>query len=262
MRKLYFVFIAFFTVIAVLGAVPGTAMAMEKVRIGTEGAYPPFNFIDKDGALQGFDIDIAKALCGEMGVQCDFVLQDWDGLIPGLLAKKFDCIIASMSITEERQKKVDFTDKYYMTPSRFVARKGAGFDISKAGLKGKTVGVQRATTSANFLRDNYGDTVKIKAYATQDEVNMDLVAGRIDLAIADSIVLQTGFLDTEAGKDFELVGPSFADQKWFGEGIGIAIRKGESELREMFNKAIKEIRANGTYHKISAKYFDFDVYGD
>lgn len=112
------------------------------------------------------------------------------------------------------------------------------------------------------MRDNFGDTVEVKSYATQDEVNMDLAAGRIDLVIADSVVLQGGFLDTEAGKGFAFVGPSFADKQWFGEGIGIAIRKGEADLQEMFNQAIQGIRANGSYQKINAKYFDFDVYGD
>jgi arginine/ornithine transport system substrate-binding protein len=255
-------FIVVFVLVAALIAGNATAKDWKTIRIGTEGAYPPFNFIDKAGKVQGFDIDIANALCKTMGSQCTFVVQDWDGLIPGLLAKKYDCIIASMSITEERKQKVDFTVKYYMTPAKFVAKKGAGIEISKEGLKGKTVGVQRATVAENFLRDNFGDTVKIKSYATQDEVNMDLTSGRIDMVIADSVVLLGGLLETEAGKDFEFVGPGFADKKWFGEGIGIAVRKENSSLRDMFNKAIKEIRANGTYQKINAKYFDFDVYGD
>jgi arginine/ornithine transport system substrate-binding protein len=231
------------------------------LRIGTEGAYPPFNYVDKDGKVKGFDIDIAKALCKESGMECQFVLQDWDGLIPGLIAKKFDAIVASMSITDERKQKVDFTHKYYQTPARFIARKGSGIVISKEGLKGKTVGVQRATIHENFIRDMFGDTVNIKAYATQDEANMDLVAGRLDLIIADATVLLTGFLNTPAGKDFEFVGPGYTDKKWFGEGVGIAIRKGDDALRQKLNKAIDAIRANGVYQKINAKYFNFDVYG-
>ena len=259
MRKLL-IFVLAFVLIFMVGT--ATAKDWKTVRIGTEGAYPPFNFVDKNGQLQGFDVDIAKALCKVMAVECKFVVQDWDGIIPGLLAKKYDCIIASMSITEERKKKVDFTDKYYMTPAKFVAKKGAGIEISKKGLKGKTVGVQRATVHENFVRDKFGDTVKIKSYATQDEANMDLVSGRVNVVIADSVVLLGGFLETDAGKDFEFVGPAFSDKKWFGEGIGIAVRKGEGDLLEMINKAIKEIRAKGTYQKINAKYFDFDVYGD
>jgi arginine/ornithine transport system substrate-binding protein len=237
------------------------ADAKKKLRIGTEGAYPPFNLVDKKGQVQGFDIDIAKALCKEMGMECEFKVQDWDGLIPGLLAKKFDAIVASMSITDERKQKVDFTNKYYQTPARFVAKKGAGIAVSKEGLKGKTVGVQRATIHENFVRDMFGDAVTIKAYATQDEANMDLVAGRLNLVIADATVLLGGFLNTDAGKGFEFVGPSYVDKKWFGDGVGIAVRKGDNELRQKLNKAIDTIRANGVYQKINAKYFDFDVYG-
>ncbi|MFP4037609.1 MAG: ABC transporter substrate-binding protein [Desulfobacteraceae bacterium] len=251
-------------VVVLAGALAGPAAAgdWDKVRIGTEGAYPPFNYVDKKGELKGFDIDIARALCEEMGVEYEFVIQDWDGIIPGLLAKKYDAIIASMSITEERKAKVDFTDKYYQTPARFVAEKGAGIDVSKEGLKGKKVGVQRATIHENFLRDRFGDVVDIKSYATQDEANMDLVAGRVDLVIADATVLLGGFLETDAGKDYEFIGPGFTDEEWFGEGIGIAIRKEDDDLRKMFNQAIKKIREKGIYQEINAKYFDFDVYGD
>jgi arginine/ornithine transport system substrate-binding protein len=259
--KVFFVCLIMIALAAFIAG-PVSAGDWEKVRIGTEGAYPPFNFLDKQGNLQGFDVDISKALCKEMGVECEFVVQDWDGLIPGLLAKKYDAIIASMSITEERKQKVDFTQKYYLTPARFVAKKGAGLEITKKGLKGKTVGVQRATIHENFLRDNFSESMKIKSYATQDEANMDLVAGRVDLVIADATVLLGGFLETDAGADFEFVGPGYTDEKWFGEGIGIAVRKGDDDLREMFNKAIKAIRANGEYQKINANYFDFDVYGD
>ncbi len=250
--------------VLLIGCAAGTSWAADakKIRIGTEGAYPPFNFIDPNGQVQGFDIDIANALCAAAGAECAFVTQDWDGLIPGLLAKKYDAIIASMSITDERKEKVDFTKKYYQTPARFVTKKGAGITIDKEGLKGKTVGVQRATVSENFIRDKFGDTFDIKSYATQDEANMDLTSGRLDLVFADSVVLLEGFLNTDAGKDYEFVGPSYTDRKHFGEGIGIAVRKGEDELVKTLNDAIDKIRADGTYKKINDKYFDFDVYGE
>lgn len=249
------------TLVLALTLSVGSAFAAN-IRIGTEGAYPPFNMVDKNGDLKGFDIDISEALCKAAGLEYELVVQDWDGLIPGLLAKKYDAIIASMSITEERKQKVAFTDKYYLTPAKFVAAKGAGIEISKDGLKGKTVGVQRATTHENFVRDNYGDSVTIKSYATQDEANMDLVSGRVDLVIADSVVLLEGFINTDSGKGFEFVGPGFTDAKWFGEGIGIAVRKQDKDLLDTLNKAIKTIRENGEYKKINDKYFDFDVYGD
>ena len=246
-------------------AIAWTATAAEaqtrKIRLGTEGAYPPFNFVDKAGALQGFDIDIGNALCRAMEAECEWTTQEWDGIIPGLLARKYDAIVASMSITEERRKKVDFTNKYYVTPARFVRKRGSGIEIDAAGLAGRTVGVQRATVSENFLRDNYGDLVDIKAYGTQDEANLDFIAGRVDLVIADSVVLLEGLLNTDAGRDAEFVGPDFTDSKWFGDGIGIAVRKGEDELLGMLNDAIDRIRADGTYAEINARYFDFDLYG-
>jgi arginine/ornithine transport system substrate-binding protein len=237
------------------------AKEWKEVRIGVEGAYPPFSYVDSSGKLQGFDIDIAEALCDAMKVKCTLVTQDWDGIIPALMARKYDAIIASMSITPERKEKVAFTNKYYQTPAKFVARKGANIEISKEGLKGKTVGVQRATIHDSYLTDNYGDVVNIKRYGTQDEAYLDMASGRIDLLLADSVALQDGFLKTEAGKDFEFVGPDLIEPRWFGEGMGIALRKGDDELREMFNKAIDTIRADGTYKKIQDKYFDFNVYG-
>jgi ABC-type amino acid transport substrate-binding protein len=167
-----------------------------------------------------------------------------------------------MSITEERLQKVNFTKKYYLTPAKFIARKGSNFEITPEGLKGKTVGVQRGTIHENFVRDKFGKTMDIKSYATQDEANMDLASGRVDLVIADTVVLSDGFLNKKEGKDFEFVGPGFTDKKWFGEGIGIAIRKEDKELLDLMNKAIDTIRANGEYQRINAKYFDFDVYGD
>jgi len=236
------------------------AQDKRKVKIGTEGAYPPFNSIDPSGELVGFDIDIAKALCGAADLECEFVVQDWDGIIPGLIAKKYDAIVASMSITDKRREVVDFTDKYYNTPAKFIAAKGADFDISPEGLAGKAVGVQRATIHEDFLRGEFPE-VDVRAYATQDEANADLVSGRLDLVMADSVALLEGFLNTEEGKDFEFVGPDYSDPKYHGEGAGIAIRKGEDDLRALFNEAIDQIRADGTYQAINEKYFEFDVYG-
>lgn len=245
-----------------VGAGSLSAKEWKKVRIGVEGAYPPFSSVTPDGKLVGFDIDVAYALCDSMGAECTLVQQDWDGIIPALLARKYDAIIASMSITEERKKKVAFTNKYYHTPAKFARKKGSGIEISKAGLKGKTVGVQRATTHDNFVTAEFGDEVEVKRYATQDEAYLDAVAGRLDLLLADSVAMNDGFLSTDNGKDWEFVGPAFNDPKYFGDGSGIAIRKGDTDLVEKFNKAIAAIRADGTYQRINDKYFDFDVYGD
>jgi arginine/ornithine transport system substrate-binding protein len=252
---------AVFVAALAIGAAQAEAKDWTKVRIGVEGAYPPFSEVTPDGKLVGFDIDIANALCEEMKVECELITQDWDGIIPALQARKYDAIIASMSITEERKQKVDFTNKYYNTPAKFVRKKGSDIEITKEGLKGKTVGVQRATIHDNFVTEVYGDTVEVKRYGTQDEAYLDMVAGRLDLLLADSVAMKGGFLDTEQGKDYEFVGPDFSDPKYFGEGAGIAVRKGEDDLRQMLNQAIDSIRANGTYKAIQDKYFDFDVYG-
>ena len=241
-------------------AMGATAQAGEKLRIGVEGAYPPFSWKEPDGSLKGFDIEIARALCAEMKRDCELIEQDWDGIIPALLAKKYDAIVASMSITEERKKKVDFTSKYYNTPAKFVAPKNAGFDATPAGLKGKTVGVQRGTIHQCYMEKKFPDT-ELRLYATQEEVFLDLASGRIDAQISDSIQALEGFLGTEDGKSFAFLGGDQFDLECHGEGAGIAVRKGDEDLRSSFNAAIKAIRKDGTYSKINSKYFDFDIYG-
>jgi len=237
-----------------------SANEWNKIRIGVEGAYPPFSWVEKDGTLKGFDIDIAMALCEEIGAECVLVPQDWDGIIPALLARKYDAIIASMSITEERKKKVAFSEKYYNTPAKFARKKGSGITISKSGMKGKKVGVQRATTHDNFITAEFGDSVEIKRYGTQDEAYLDAISGRVDLLLADSIAMEDGFLKTDKGKGWEFVGPGYSDPKYFGVGAGIAVRKSDGELAKLFSLAIKVIRSNGVYHRINGKYFAFDVY--
>ena len=231
-----------------------------KIRVGVEGAYPPFSWVEPNGTLKGFDIEIAMALCKEIGAECVLVTQDWDGIIPALLARKYDAIIASMSITEERKKKVAFSEKYYNTPAKFARKKGSVITISKAGLKGRSVGVQRATIHDNFITGEFGNDVEIKRYGTQDEAYLDALAGRVDLLLADSIAMEAGFLKTDNGKGWEFVGKGYSDPKYFGDGAGVALRKGNSDLAKLFNKAIKSIRANGVYKRINDKYFPFDVY--
>src|SRR5690554_2372912 len=215
---------------AAFGFAAVSASAEEHVvRIGTEGAYPPFNYIDAEGNLVGFDIDVANALCGAAGFERELVVQDWDGIIPGLLARRYDAIIASMSTTEERKEVVDCTEKYYATPAKFVKADDRDLDIpddiSEANdtRSGMAIGVQRATVHENFLRDNFGDA-DIRVYATQDEANLDLVNGRVDLVMADSVVLLEGFLETEEGEGYSFVGPDYIEEQWHGEGIGIAVR--------------------------------------
>ena len=189
---------------------PLTALAGKTIKVATEGAYPPFNFVDATGALQGFDVDIAKALCTKMQVTCEISEQDWDGMIPGLLAKKYDAIIASMSITEERKQKIDFTDKYYNTPAVIVAAAnspitlGADGNPDPASMKGQKIGVQRATIHANFARD-ISRSSEIVVYDTADNANLDLTAGRLDARMDDILVLQDQVVKPDGDK-YKIVG--------------------------------------------------------
>ena len=231
-----------------------SATAGDKIRIATEGAYAPFNMVDASGALIGFDVEIANALCAQMKADCEVVAQDWDGIIPGLRARKYDAIIASMSITEERLRVVDFSEKYYSNVLAFVTPKGSTVETSKAGLKGLTVGAQRATIAGQYLEDNLSDTVNIKLYDTQDNAYLDLASGRLDVLLSDKFPAYD-WLKTEDGQKFAFNGSDID----INDQIGIAVRKGDA-LKDKFSAAIKAIVADGTYGKINEKYFPFSIY--
>jgi len=230
------------------------------LRVAAEAAYPPFSALGSDGKLKGFDIDIANAVCAKLGVSCVFVQTEFDAMIPALRAKKFDVIVASMSITPERLKAVDFSDKYYNTPARIAARADAPFDGTPASLAGRKVGVQRTTIHDRYATANFKGA-QIVRYSKQDEVFLDLISGRIDATLADSVAINEGLLKTPAGKPFALRGPLYDDPAVFGVGVGIAMRKGDTALRLAVNQALATIRADGTYKKINDRYFDFDLYG-
>jgi polar amino acid transport system substrate-binding protein len=245
---------------AIVAFTAGLAGAQDVIRIGTEGAYPPFNNLEADGSLVGFDIDIAKALCEEMKAECEFVTQDWDGMIPALLAGKFDAIIASMSITEERKEVIDFTGKYYNTPPAIaVPIESELKGVTAEDLAGVRMGAQSATTHSNYAEEKFPDA-ELQLYPTPDEYKLDLASGRIDAAIDDVVVLSE-WLKTEDGACCRIVGVLPIDPVINGEGAGVGIRKGEDELKAKFNAAIDAIRANGKYDEINKKYFEFDVYG-
>ncbi|MFT6914616.1 MAG: lysine-arginine-ornithine-binding protein [Motiliproteus sp.] len=233
----------------------GMALAQDKIRFATEGAWAPFNFIDSSGTAKGFDVDIANALCARMDADCSMQTQDWDGLIPALKVKKFDAIIASMSITAERAEQVDFTDRYYSGGLRFVAAKGEVFDTSKAGLKGKVIGAQRATVAGLYLEDQLAGVVEMKLYDNNDNVYLDLKSGRLDGALSDELPTYD-WLKSDAAQGFEYKGEAFAKD----DKIAIAVRKGDDKLRKQLNKALAEIIADGTYAKINAQYFPFSIY--
>jgi polar amino acid transport system substrate-binding protein/arginine/ornithine transport system substrate-binding protein len=239
-------------------AVAASASAQPaSLRIATEGTYPPWSFKDAQGSLQGWDVDIANALCEKMKVKCEIVAQDWDGIIPGLMARKFDMIVASMAITEQRRQRVDFSDRYKETISRFIAKKGTPDDVSPAALKGKTIGVQRGSIQASYLTQNYKES-EIKFYDTPQAVELDLVAGRVDYAMGNMVTYFVGFLKTPASANFGFVGPELKGGL-LGDGNGIAVRKGDAETLRRVNAALAAIRADGTYDRITAKYFPFKL---
>lgn len=244
--------------IAALSLFAGSAMAQDKIVIGTEGAYPPFNVLEADGKLTGFDIDIAKALCEQMKAECTFVTNDWDGIIPALQAKKFDAIVASMSITPERLEKVDFSEKYYNTPPAIAVPKDSPIK-SVEDLKGKTIGAQGSTTHANYAEKHLADS-ELKLYPTADEYKLDITNGRID-GVIDDIVVLSQWVKSDAGACCKILTAMPVDKQINGKGAGIAVRKGDKALADKFSAAIKAIRANGKYKEINDKYFDFDVYG-
>jgi len=238
-------------------ALAGPALALD---VCVEGAYPPFSETAEDGSIVGFDIDIANALCAEIGEECTMVKTDWDGIIPALLEGKCDAIVASMSITPERAEVIDFTKKYYQTPAMFAAPSDADFTDSVEDMAGKVVGVQRGTIHQNYMETHYPET-DLTLYASQDEAYLDLISGRLDAVMADSLAIIDGFLETEQGEDFAQLGETHYDPAIHGEGAGIGVRKEDTELRDRLTAAIEAIRADGTYDEIASRYFDFDIYG-
>ncbi|UTV30416.1 ABC transporter substrate-binding protein [Photobacterium atrarenae] len=244
-----------------LASVPLTqAQAKETtLRIGTEGAYPPFNYYTADGQLAGFDIDIGNALCEKMNAKCTFVAQDWEGIIPALLAGKYDTVIASMFITEKRKQRVDFTDPYQKSAMTFVVPKDSDInDFSPQALAGKTIGAQGSSTQGDYLTALYPDS-DVRLYPTQDAVNLDLVSGRLDAQVGDIVPMMSWVKDTQDGQCCKLAGNLITDPTYVGEGVGIALRQEDDALRHKLNKALADIVADGTYQAINDKYFSVNI---
>ncbi len=228
-------------------AATNTPQESKSIIIATESSFKPFSYLDNTGKLVGFEIDLANALCDEMKVTCDIQSQDWDSLIPGLQANKSDAIMAGMSITPERLQVVDFSDAYFDNKLILVGKKGDSTTID--GLAGKTVGVQQATVSGEYLAKNQPKAT-VKAYDKQDNVHLDLSAGRIDYMLAD-FVPASDWLKTEAGANFEIKGEPID----INDKVGIAVRKGDA-LKGEFNTALANLKASGKYDELVAKYFD------
>ncbi|MCU1725580.1 transporter substrate-binding domain-containing protein [Pseudomonas sp. 7P_10.2_Bac1] len=231
------------------------ALAVDKYTVGIEGAYPPFNNKNASGEVVGFDPDIAMALCAKMKADCTIVTSDWDGIIPSLIAGKFDFVVSSQSITPERLEAVDFTNPYYSNKQQFIAPKNVDFKTDKADLKGKTIGTQRATQAATWLEDNLGSDITLKLYDTQENAYADLVAGRVDALLADKYA-NFDWLKSKDGQPYEFKGEPVNDD----DKVGISLKKGNTVLKDKLNGALKEIVDDGTYKKINDKYFPFSIY--
>ncbi|WP_019646676.1 lysine/arginine/ornithine ABC transporter substrate-binding protein [Novispirillum itersonii] len=232
--------------------------APKEVRIGTEAAYAPFEFVDPSGKIVGFEVELGDAICAAAELKCVWSNVPFDALIPQLMEKKIDGIMSSMSITEKRRKSIDFTSKYFQVPNAFVAKKGTAIELTKEGLKGKKVGVQSGTTNADYLKKYFDGVVEVVRYQTQEEVNMDLVNGRLDAMVVDSVI-GTEWFKTDQGKDYALASPMLKDPV-FGEGVGVGLRKGETELKAAFEKGVSKVLADGTAQKLSLKWFGVDIY--
>ena len=235
----------------------------ETVRVGFAAEpYPPFTTPDASGNWTGWEVDFMNAICKQAKLDCVITPTAWDGIIPALTSKKIDMIVASMSINEERLKTIDFSDKYYNTPSVILAAKGSTIKPTPEGLKGKILGVQVSTTHEAYAQKYFAKSAaEIKQYQTQDEANQDLAAGRIDATQADSVAEQA-FLDSEQGKSCcQSVGDVADDPVILGHGAGVGLRKGDTALKDKINAAIAAIRKDGTYDAFSKKYFNFNIYG-
>lgn len=225
-----------------------------EVRLAVDVPYEPFEYKAPDGSLTGFEIDLGNAVCAEMQVKCEWVIQGWDGIIPGLLARKYDAIFSSMSINEKRKKKVLFSEPYYNTPSGWFGKDtNKNLDVSsKEALQGKTIGVQRATVQDDYVTKEFGSVAEIKRYKTADDLALDLTGGRLDLVFLDYPVGESTIAKKEGFS-------SISDTIQIGDGVGVAVRKRDKALADKFNKALATVKANGTYDTIMKKYFTYDI---
>jgi lysine-arginine-ornithine-binding protein len=257
MKKLHGVL----AVVLSLAALTAQAKDWKEIRLATEGSYAPFNEMGPDGKPKGFDIDIANAICAQMKARCTWTIQAWDGMIPALLANKYDAIAASMTITPDRQQKISFTHKYYTSFAQLIAKAGAPYDAANpATLKGVRIGVQAETTHEKFAREVLAKGgAEIVSYQSLEETYMDLKNGRLDAALQDTIPGIEGFLKKPDGAGYALVGQQVSDPTYFGDGQGIGLRKEDQDLKAAMDKALQDIIANGTYENVRKKYFDVPI---
>jgi lysine/arginine/ornithine transport system substrate-binding protein len=255
-----------FATVVALGLMTASAATfandLKAIRFGVEASYAPFEYKLPNGKLTGFDIDLGNAICQRLKVQCVWVENDFDGLIPALKAKKFDGILSSMSVTESRMKQINFSAKLFNTPTRMIAKTGSGLQPTAASLKGKRVGVQQGTIQEAYAKAHWAAAgVEVVPYQSQIQVLTDLRNGRLDASLQDAVQADMGFLKKPEGKGFGFAGPALSDPKTLGVGSAIGLRKEDGALKATLDKAIAGMLKDGTYKKIEAKYFSFDVYG-
>lgn len=239
------------------------AADIKDIRFGVEPGYAPFEYKSADGSLVGFDVDLGNEMCKRLKAKCEWVEGDFDGLIPSLKAKKIDAILSSMSITEQRLKEIDFTNKLYGTPARLVAAKGSTLDSTPESLAGKRIGVMQGTTAETYAKEMWQPKgVEVVAYQNQDLVYADLVSGRIDASFQDAVTAGDSFLNKPQGADYAFAGNEINDEKYFGVGAGIGLRKEDKALKDALNATLADMRKDGTYDEIAKKYFKFNIYGE
>ncbi|WP_113631878.1 arginine ABC transporter substrate-binding protein [Pectobacterium peruviense] len=237
-------------IVAALFAVgAASANAADTIRFATEASYPPFEFVDANNQIQGFDIDLANALCKEMQANCTFSNQAFDSLIPGLKFRRFEAVIAGMDITPERQQQVSFSQPYYDNAALFIAQKGKVADV--AALKGKRVGMQNGSTHQKYLLEKHPEITAVPYDSYQNAV-LDLKSGRLDAVFGDTAVVNEWLKQNDT---LSSVGESVTDKGYFGVGLGIAIRQNNDELLKKFNDALSKIKQDGTYETIYKKWF-------
>ncbi|AIO30418.1 ABC transporter substrate-binding protein [Burkholderia cenocepacia] len=233
------------------------------VRIGVDPNFPPFEFKSADGRLTGLDIDLGNAICQDIGVKCEWVEHDFDHIIPGLKAKKFDIILSAMRATEDRRKVIDFSDTLYHIPVAMIAATTSGLAPTGDSLRGKRLGVTKGTALEAYVKGKWGSKAEVMAYPTDAQLYDALASGKIDAAIQDKAQAEYFFLTKPAGQNFAFTGPDdFDDARLKNDDVAIGIRKDDAQLKDRINKAIADIRANGLYRTISRKYISFDVSGN
>lgn len=254
MNKVRLVVFSVVLSVGFLGSSFAANSTIKTLSFATEATYPPFEVVSPNGNLEGFDIDVANAICETLKIKCAFINQPFDSLIPNLNIGKFNAIIAAMNITPPRAKAVDFSKEYYKSSASVVAENGTNFTMNASGLKGKTIGVQQGTTFFQYLKNTYGNSIQVKTYANIQNAFIDMSSGRIDAVMGDTLIMQQWLIKRGNGK-YHFIGKAITDERYFGAGYGIAVKKGNNNTLNLINKALVILQKNGKLKQIEEKHF-------